>query len=192
MQGRKSNLPPLFFSRRLGHKLIRMMALAPVLMAAASALLPDDPVTACRAAHAGDAARHVACLEAALQERQPDGQRQGAAAPAAPAAPTAPAISSAPEAPTGLGAEQVRSASDHRAPPQEEAVKVASVTYDALGRGIFRTAAGQTWREMEAGRRNNRLAAGREYDARIEKSTLGGYRMYIDGVRRMLKVERLE
>jgi hypothetical protein len=58
--------------------------------------------------------------------------------------------------------------------------------------GIFRLDDGQVWREIESSPTHQRLAPDRAYPARIERGTLGGFHMYVDGVRRMKKVERLE
>jgi hypothetical protein len=50
---------------------------------------------------------------------------------------------------------------------------------------------GQVWRETEKTPQHQRLQAARTYDARTTRGTLGGYRMHVDGERRMLKVRRI-
>ena len=51
---------------------------------------------------------------------------------------------------------------------------------------------GQVWRETEKTPERQRLEPARKYTARIEPGKVGGYRMYVDGERRMLKVERVK
>jgi len=136
-------------------------------------LLLADPVAAaaierCRSAHAGDAAAHIACLENALR-------REDA------------------EPGTQVGLDQVRQRERERGegPPPAQ-VRIVSISYDARDFGTIRTEDGQVWRETEAGSRRPRLDPGTQYTARIERGRVGGYRMYVDGVRWMYKVERLE
>ncbi|MCM2310615.1 MAG: hypothetical protein NDI84_04350 [Steroidobacteraceae bacterium] len=163
-----------------------------------------DPIAACRAAHAGDSAAHIVCLEDALRASgaapaavaKLDGASPAAVAPVAPVAavPVSGTTAAAPEPrPTGLGAEQA--AARQRAPdaaPEQVAVRIVSVTYNAGGLGIFRLADGQVWRETVAAPPRHQLDTGREYAARIERGKVGGYRLYIDGVKWMFKVERLQ
>lgn len=148
-----------------------MRFLATVLLTcmAAIAVAHADPIAACRAAHAGDPDAHIACLEKALR---------GEAAPPSPA---------------GLGAEQAKArqrAPD--APTEQAAVRIVSVRYTASGLGVFRMADGQVWLETVASPERHRLEPGREYAALIERGKLGGYRLYVDGVKWMYKVERLQ
>lgn len=180
-----------------------MRFLATVLLSslAASAAAAPDPVEACRDAHAGDSAAHIACLEQALRKAgvsQAGGTQPGKAAPAAApaavaaAAPAAASAATVPQ-PTGLGAEQAKAR--QRAPDQpleQVAVRVVSVGYNTAGLGVFTLADGQVWRETVATPERHRLRAGREYAGRIERGSIGGYRMYVDGVKWMFKVERLK
>lgn len=136
------------------------------------ALAEIDPVQACRDAHADDPQAHIACLEAALA---------GRAAAAAPAAATEP---------TGLGADQVRSRAQTSAEPVQ--VTIVAVSYNAAGLGTFRMADGQVWRETTPSPERRRLKPGREYPARIEVGRVGGFRLFVEGVRWMKTVERLE
>lgn len=71
-------------------------------------------------------------------------------------------------------------------------VRIVSVAYDGRQRGVFRTEDGHVWRETESIERRPRLSAAKQYAARIERGKMGGYRMYVDGIRWMFKVERLE
>ena len=169
-----------------------MRFLVPLALLLVSPLAIADVVADCRAAHAGDPAAHIACLEHALRpggdaksvvEARPAESPQGAAPPTRAAA----------AAPAGLGSEQVRKrqrALD--APPEKMNVQIASVRYNAEGRGIFTMADGQVWLETETTPAVQRLKPGSQYSARIETGRIGGYRMYVDGVRRMIKLERVK
>jgi hypothetical protein len=162
-----------------------------IAMGAAAALDGTDPAVACRQAHAADPPAHIACLEAALR------RYTGTEAPAAEASAAAPAAvpaAAAADQPEGLGSEQVLQTQRARGdtPPEQATVSIVSATYNAQELGIFRLADGQVWRETEPTPRHQRLQPGRQYRARIERGAIGGYRMYVEGVRRMLKVERLQ
>jgi hypothetical protein len=138
----------------------------------AAAASGTDAVTDCRTAHSADPPAHIACLEAALRELD---QRTVA------------------EDAEDLGAEQVREAEEARAAtPVQVSVRITSVVYDAEGKGVFRMENGQVWRESEVSPESRRLKPGVQYAGRIERSKLGGYRLYVDGVRRMFKIKRLE
>jgi hypothetical protein len=123
----------------------------------------------CRAAHARDPAAHIACLEDALG---------GADA--------------APVEQVGLDQVKRRERAGGDTPRPVSNVEIVAVSYDARGFGTFRTADGQVWKETEAGKRKPRLTADRKYTVRIEHGMLGGYRMFVDGIKWMFKVERLE
>ncbi|HLT91260.1 MAG TPA: hypothetical protein VKZ85_09970 [Woeseiaceae bacterium] len=131
-----------------------------------------DAVAACRARHGDDTGAYVRCLEQALAEIVP-------CDPAAPAADEARTIAP--------GAEQLVENRE-----REVAVRIVDVSYDARGFGTFRMEDGQVWRETTAAPERKRLAAGRPYTGRIVRGTLGGYRLHVDGVRWMMKVQRIE
>jgi hypothetical protein len=82
------------------------------------------------------------------------------------------------------------------APPPVERVREVDVEIVAAsyagGLGVFELADGQVWHETEKTPEQLRLEPGKRYGARIERGTMGGYRMYVDGVRRMLKVKRVK
>jgi hypothetical protein len=146
---------------------------------ATPALAGQDAVDACRAAHAGDAAAHIRCLEAALRG-------DASASPRA-------AAEDAVEAPRGLGAEQVLATQREREPePGPVEVRIVSTTYNARGIGTFHMADGQVWRETMPAPERRRLKPDKEYDARIVRARISGYRMHVDGVRYMKTVERVE
>jgi hypothetical protein len=152
-----------------------LIACALALASAAAQPEAEDPVVACRAAHGGDPAAHIACLEQALRGRDTR------------TADTKPA----PAKPAGLGAEQVRAA-DEPSAEEPTLVRIVSTTYDSQGHGIFSMANGEVWRETEASPSSKRLDANREYAARIERGWPSGYRMYVEGVRGMIKLRRIK
>lgn len=130
-----------------------------------SAADPGAAIADCRARYAEQPPEHIACLERAL-----GGARQEVAPP-------------------GLGAEQLPT---KRAPEtvDQATVTIANVSYGFDGMGLFRMADGQVWKAIESTPREQRLEPGRSYAARIERGKLGGYRMYIDGAPRMIRVMR--
>lgn len=134
-----------------------------------------EAAAACRLAHATDPASHIACLEEALL-------RGGTTPP--PAEPKT-------NAPTGLGSEDLRT---QRPPEYHEpvSVQITSAIYGVDGRGVFQMSDGQVWRETETTPADRRLVANKSYSGRIERGQVRGYRMYVDGIRRMIKVERLK
>lgn len=131
---------------------------------------PGAAIAECRARYAEHPTEHIACLERELQ-----------------------ALSAAREqvAQPSLGAEQVRT---NR--PQETfepvIVQIENVTYGFDGMGLFRMTDGQVWKATESMSPEKRLESGKSYSARIERGKFGGYRMYVDGTRRMIKVMRTE
>jgi hypothetical protein len=157
-----------------------------LLVAALPAAADDDAITRCRAAHAADPAAHIRCLEQALQ------------GPAVPAAATVPiATATAPAAATAtaeLGVEQAQArqrAAEPAAAAETAAVRIVEVRYNTAGLGVFRMADGQVWQETVATPERLHLQPGKEYDASIVRGSIGGYRMHVDGVRWMHKIERL-
>lgn len=145
------------------------VSLLALLFLAETAELPSDVARRCRDAHENDPPARIACLEEALGNRAPEPRS------------------------AGIGAEQVEARQRSRESESASAtVAIESVRYDAQQRGVFRLADGQVWRETEVSPRHTRLVAGRRYTARIERGQLGGYRMFVEGSRRMIKVERLE
>ena len=71
-------------------------------------------------------------------------------------------------------------------------MQITAATYGVDGRGVFQMSDGQVWRETETSPAGQRLATGKSYSGRIERGTMRGYRMHVDGVRRMIKVERIK
>ncbi len=156
---------------------MKLLHAAILLVAALPAAASDDPVVRCRAAYDADPAAHIRCLEAALQ------------------APAAPATDTTTTAAKSLGVEQAQSrkrAAEPLAAAEKVAVRIVEVRYNAAGLGVFRMADGQVWQETVATPARLHLQPGKEYDAAIERGSLGGYRMHVDGVRWLHKIERLE
>lgn len=140
-----------------------MNALLVYLALGAAAAHESDPVADCRKAHAADPPAHIACLERALRVQLQQGEPRGSRA-------------------EDMGAQR------HA---RELDVEIVAVKY-ASERGVFEMADGQVWRETEKTPERLRLEPDTRYRAHIERGTLGGYRMHVDGVRRMLKVERVK
>lgn len=151
---------------------------AAVTAASASASAGTDPAAPCRAAYADDPPAHIACLESALREQS------GAEAP----------TETATDQPSGLGSDQLiqkeRTKAD--APAEQATFLIVAATYDARGLGVFRLENGQVWREIEISPRQKRLQPDQQYQARIERAKIGSFRMYVDGIRWMFKIERLK
>lgn len=146
----------------------------------------SDPVAECRQAHADNPTAHIACLEQALNLRQDaTGLTPTTAAPAK-AAGSEPA--------SALGSEQVlqKQRISGEVSEQPESVRIVASRYDSTELGLFKLANGQIWRETEETPYHLRLKPGQSYEAIIERGKLGGYRMQIDGIKRMLKIERLK
>ncbi len=133
-----------------------------------SAADPGTAIADCRARHADNPPEHIACLERELR--------------AAVAAPHE-------RAQAGLGAEQVRAKRPQNT-VDEASVQIENVSYGFDGMGVFRMADGQVWKATESTPRELRLDPGKSYPARIERGALGGYRMYVNGMPRMIRVTR--
>lgn len=151
--------------------LARQMVVSCALLSAcpAHSSAPDlpDAVDVCRARHADHPPAHIACLEREVRARPAASEK------------------------TGLGAEQVR-ASRSDETDEQTMVVIEKASYGLDGAGTFRMADGQVWKASERTPPEQRLDPGKRYSARIERGKLGGYRMYIDGIRRMIKVRRIE
>ena len=146
-----------------------------ILLAASGAQSGADAAAACRLAHATDPASHIACLEEALR------RNDSTTSPEKPKT----------NAPAGLGSENLR---DQRPAEYDEpvSVQITKVTYGLDGRGVFQMSDGQVWRETETTPAGQQLSPNKPYAGRIERGQFRGYRMYVDGIRRMIKVERIK
>jgi hypothetical protein len=134
-----------------------------------SAADPDAAIVDCRAKYAEHPPEHIACLERQLHAlRVP---RQEAAQPS-------------------LGAEQLRTKPAQET-VEQATVEIESVTYGFDGMAVFRMADGQVWKATESTPEAQRLESGRRYAGRIERGKLSGYKMYVEGVPRMVRVKRM-
>ena len=148
------------------------------LAAISAAATGTDPAAYCRSAYADDPPAHIACLESALHEPCSMDAQSGTAT----------------DQPTGLGADHLlqmeRTKAD--APAEQATVLIIAATYNSQGLGVFRLDNGQVWRETEKSPKNKWLKTDQQYQARIERAKIGNFRMYVDGIRWMFKVERLK
>jgi hypothetical protein len=135
-----------------------------------SAADPGAAIADCRAKHAEHPSEHIACLERELQAV--GDAREEAEQPS-------------------LGAEQLRTNRPSET-VEPVIVTIENVTYGFDGMGLFRMTDGQVWKAMESMPPEKRLESGKRYSARIERGKFGGYRMYVDGTRRMIKVMRTQ
>jgi hypothetical protein len=133
-----------------------------------SAADPAAAIADCRARYAEQPPEHIACLERELQALRV--AREEIAQPS-------------------LGAEQLPT-NRPRETVEPVTVEIANVTYGFDGMGLFRMTDGQVWKAMESTPREQRLEPDRRYSALIKRGKLGGYRLYVDGVPRMIKVMR--
>jgi hypothetical protein len=146
---------------------------------ASNAQADTDPVQECRQAHADDPTAHISCLEAALTALK------DATSSAAPANEASSVV---------LGAEQVqqKQRASGEVVDQPLSVRIVSTRYTSQGLGVFMFENDQIWRETEAMPQHLRLEPDQAYTATLERGKVGGYRMQVEGIRRMLKVERLK
>ena len=75
------------------------------------------------------------------------------------------------------------------AAPAALAVEIVEATYDTSGRGRFTTATGTVWREVVPAPADQRLKPGRRYRGTVTLGAISGYRMALEGVPRILKVQ---
>jgi len=148
------------------------------LMASLAQAAGPDPAQQCRQAHAADPQAHIACLEQALKAYSTSTPEQNASA----------------EAATVLGSEQVqqKQRASGKVVEQPETVRIVESRYNSAELGFFKLDNGQIWGETEESPYHLRLKPSQTYVAVIERGTLGGYRMYVEGIKRMLKVERIK
>jgi hypothetical protein len=137
---------------------------------AQSAADPSAAIANCRAKHAENPPEHIACLERELQALEPTRQE---------------------DAKSNFGAEQFR-AKPAQETVEQTSVEIQNVTYGFGGMAVFRMADGQVWKATESTPTEQRLDPSKTYSARIERGKFGGYRMYVQGVPRMIKVMRMQ
>ena len=149
-------------------------------------------------------ADRIACLEAALlgkelQAAPPDTPRPQIA-PASqgvqPATVDGPVKSHKPEV-VGIGAEQViarNQTQQERIASLEEArgMSVASYGVVPVGRLLVTLENGQVWRQIKGDTQQVRVDLERNQTVDIEESSLGGYKLRLNEMRRTIRVERVK
>jgi hypothetical protein len=135
-----------------------------------SAAGPDAAIADCRAKHAENPPDHIACLERELRSQSGAGQQS---------------------APPSLGSEQLRTKRPQDM-VEQVTVEIENVSYGFDGMGVFRTTDGQVWKATESTPREHRLESNKKYAARIERGKIAGYKMYVDGAPRMIRVTRVQ
>lgn len=167
-------------------------ALAALTLAAPAAAQTDDPVAACRAAHASDQQARIACLETAIarmQGRVAEAQQQ--ATQAQQQAAVAEERVAAAESGRPTWSIPGFRARERAAEPEAVTVQLVRIRYGRDGHGFFTTSEGQVWRETVAAPTRRRLDPERTYEAVIDRGFMGGFRMNIEGITWEYKVEPL-
>ncbi len=147
-------------------------------LSASVALAGADPIAQCRQAHAGDPPAHIACLESALRDQSEATKT----------------VEISNEAANVLGSEQIQQKQRASGEVSDQAlsVSIVAVRYNSAGLGVFKFEDGQIWRETEESPQHLRLKPDQHYPAVIERGKVGGYRLQVEGIKRMLKIERLK
>lgn len=174
-----------------------MSAMVSMVLLAAT-MAADDPVLACRSANDVRAPGYVTCLEEALRRATADrrigdrgggerDERRGGADGGTGVAPQPPAAT------RELGEDQLEQERRNRGREVDQpvAVEIVGVEYGAEQLATVTLANGQQWRETSTTPRGKRLVAGKAYRGRIERGAVGGYRLYVDGIKHMYTVRRL-
>jgi hypothetical protein len=133
-------------------------------------------------------ADRIACLEAALLANEP--------AAVVPQATVEDATDKAPEAPVGIGAEQVvaRAQSDEeRIENLEKAEGLAVASYATVPYEKLQVTLqnGQVWRQIIGDTQKIRVSLTRNQTVDIEESSLSGYKLRLNEMRRTVRVERI-
>lgn len=182
--------------------------------AAGSPLAQQSAVDRCREAPSDHA--RIACLERALAGEE--AARAGVKAPPAPApdpvpqpmhdrepAPESAPVPSLPpeaqsgdeDAPTGIGAEQVRARNETGAEREARlesatGLRVAAYHEVPYQRLQVELENGQIWRQIKGDTQAIRVDLDRNRTVDIEESTLGGYKLHLNEMRRTIRVERVK
>jgi hypothetical protein len=128
--------------------------------------------------------QRIACLEAALLANEPAAEEPAAEVPAA-------------TTPAGIGAEQVIARNQTREEvldALEAANGLAVASYDVVPyeRLLITLANGQVWRQIKGDTQIIRVDLDRNQTVDIAQSSLGGYKMRLNELRRTIRVERLQ
>ena len=130
-------------------------------------------------------ADRIACLEAALLGKQ------------TPVPEPAPETAAQNPAPQGIGADQVIARNETREEQLEKLEKVTGlivagyevVPYEKLEVTLEN---GQVWRQIKGDTQKVRVDLQRNQTVNIEESSLGGYKMHLNEMRRTIRVERIQ
>lgn len=194
--------------RALGARSWLALLAAAAAISALPALAQQEAVERCRAA-ASDEAR-IACLEAALAgdhgdedgaEPAPPSTEPAALRPALPEStdrtaarePLNPASRTADD----LGAEQLRSRNRTPEERAEELEAASGLRVARYGTVPFRRLQvylenGQVWRQIQGDTQRLRVDLDRNQTVDITESSLGGYRLRLNEMRRTIRVERVQ
>lgn len=158
----------------------------------------EDAIAGCaRIASTGD---RILCLEAALRRLAPDAAANaGIDGEAAAAVPSAAEAAEAVDDSTTIGAAQVE-ANARRSLSREEALALLesasnlpvagyrTVPYERL---VVELENGQVWRQIKGDTQRIRVDLGRNQTVDISESSLGGYQLRLNEIRRTIRVERI-
>jgi hypothetical protein len=125
------------------------------------------------------------------------GPADDAVDPAAAAAGTAVIVTSAESAPQGIGASQVIARNETREEQLEKLEKadglaVASYTVVPFEKLQVTLENGQVWRQIKGDTQKIRVDLQRNQTVDIEESSLSGYKMRLNEMRRTIRVERVQ
>lgn len=167
------------------------------------AMTQQSVVERCRAT--GSDAERIACLEAAILEREnsrePTAQTQldppSLKLEAAPADDPETATSTPESRPTGIGASQViarQQTPEERAESLEEAHGLRVQGYDTVPfeKLVVTLENGQVWKQINGDNQEIRVNLDRNQTVDITESSLGGYKLRLNEMRRTLRVERVK
>ncbi|MGI9270641.1 MAG: hypothetical protein ACR2QT_02605 [Woeseiaceae bacterium] len=165
-----------------------MTRIVVLLCISASALAQQSVIEHCR--NTSSDADRIACLEAALLAKEPVVSRE----PASPI--VAPVQTTGPE-PEGIGADQVVARTQTQEQRLEELEKAeglvvasyATVPYEKLQVTLQN---GQVWRQIVGDTQKIRVSLKRNQTVDISESSISGYKMQLNEMRRSVRVERVK
>ena len=157
-----------------------------VILCTSSAIAQQAVLDHCR--NTSSDADRIACLEAALLANEP--------AAVVPQAEVEDATDKAPEAPVGIGAEQVVARTQTEEGRIEELEKArglavasyATVPYEKLQVTLQN---GQVWQQIVGDTQKIRVDLKRNQTVDIEESSLSGYKLRLNEMRRTVRVKRI-
>ena len=151
----------------------------------------------------------IACLEAALLDKQQPSATQEISATAVDAeaqidppsmeldaGPSDDSLEPAETLPTGIGAEQViannqAKASQKEARQEAQGMVIAKYEWVPYERMVVTFENGQVWRQIKGDTRRIRTSLERNQTADITESGFGGYMLRLNEIRRTIRVERI-